>query len=106
MVGIWTFLTRRLNPSGESIFSIGKSRARLVADPDTGVTFEDVAGCDEAKFELQEVVGFIKNPKQYEGVGARIPKGGLLVGPPGTGKTLLALAVAGVAKVPFFLISG
>jgi cell division protease FtsH len=106
MVGIWTFLTRRLNPLGESIFSIGKSRARLVADPDTGVTFDDVAGADEAKFELKEVVDFLKNPKQYENLGARIPKGVLLVGPPGTGKTLLARAVAGEAKVPFFSISG
>jgi cell division protease FtsH len=106
MVGIWTFLTRRLNPTGESIFSIGKSRARLVADPDTGVTFDDVAGADEAKFELKEVVDFLKNPKQYEDLGAHIPKGVLLVGPPGTGKTLLARAVAGEAKVPFFSISG
>jgi cell division protease FtsH len=92
--------------AGQSIFAIGKSRARLVADPDTGVTFDDVAGCEEAKFELQEVVQFIKDPKLYEGAGARIPKGVLLIGPPGTGKTLLARAVAGEAKVPFFLISG
>jgi cell division protease FtsH len=106
MVGIWTFLTRRLNPAGESIFSIGKSRAKLVADPNTGVTFDDVAGADEAKFELKEVVDFLKHPKQYENLGARIPKGVLLVGPPGTGKTLLARAVAGEAKVPFFSISG
>jgi cell division protease FtsH len=106
MVGIWTFLSRRLNPTGESIFSIGKSRARLVADPDTGVTFDDVAGADEAKVELREVVDFLKNPKQYEDLGAHIPKGVLLVGPPGTGKTLLARAVAGEAKVPFFSISG
>jgi cell division protease FtsH len=106
MVILWNLLARRMGGQAQSIFSIGKSRARLVADPDTGVTFEDVAGCDEAKFELQEVVNFIKNPKQYEGVGARIPKGVLLVGPPGTGKTLLARAVAGEAKVPFFLISG
>ena len=106
MVGLWTFFTRRLNPTGESIFSLGKSRARLVADRDTGVSFDDVAGADEAKFELKEVVDFLKNPKQYENVGARIPKGVLLVGPPGTGKTLLARAVAGEAKVPFFSISG
>ena len=106
MVLLWNMLARRMGGQAQSLFAIGKSRARLVADPDTGVTFEDVAGCDEAKFELQEVVSFIKNPKQYEGVGARIPKGVLLVGPPGTGKTLLARAVAGEAKVPFFLISG
>jgi cell division protease FtsH len=106
MVGVWSFLTRRLNPTGESIFSIGKSKARLVADQDTGVTFEDVAGADEAKLELKEVVDFLKTPKQYENLGAHIPKGVLLVGPPGTGKTLLARAVAGEAKVPFFSISG
>jgi cell division protease FtsH len=106
MVAVWSFLARRLNPSGESIFSIGKSKARLIADQDTGVTFDDVAGADEAKFELKEVVDFLKTPKQYENLGARIPKGVLLVGPPGTGKTLLARAVAGEAKVPFFSISG
>jgi cell division protease FtsH len=106
MVIFWNLLARRMSGPGQSLFAIGKSRARLVADPDTGVTFEDVAGCDEAKFELQEVVNFLKNPKQYEEVGARIPKGVLLIGPPGTGKTLLARAVAGEAHVPFFLISG
>ncbi len=106
MVGLWSLLARRLNPTGQSIFSIGKSGARLVADSDTGVTFDDVAGADEAKFELREVVDFLKNPKQYEDLGAHIPKGVLLVGPPGTGKTLLARAVAGEAKVPFFSISG
>ncbi|MBV9106496.1 MAG: ATP-dependent zinc metalloprotease FtsH [Verrucomicrobia bacterium] len=106
MVLLWNLLSRRMGGAGQSIFSIGKSRARLVADPDTGVTFEDVAGCEEAKFELVEVVNFLKNPKKYEEVGARIPKGVLLVGPPGTGKTLLARAVAGEAQVPFFLISG
>ena len=106
MVAIWAFVARRLNPTGQSILSIGKSRAKLVADPDTGVTFDDVAGCDEAKFELKEVVDFLKQPEQYEGLGAQIPKGVLLVGPPGTGKTLLARAVAGEAKVPFFSISG
>jgi cell division protease FtsH len=106
MILLWNLLARRMGGAGQSLFAIGKSRARLVADPNTGVTFEDVAGCDEAKFELQEVVNFLKNPKQYEEVGARIPKGVLLVGPPGTGKTLLARAVAGEAQVPFFLISG
>jgi cell division protease FtsH len=106
MLLIWNVITRRMRGAGQSVFSIGKSRARLVADPDTGVTFADVAGCDEAKFELEEVVHFLKSPKQYEDAGARIPKGVLLVGPPGTGKTLLARAVAGEAKVPFFLISG
>ena len=106
MVLLWNLLARRIGGAGQSLLAIGKSRARLVADRDTGVTFDDVAGCDEAKFELQEVVHFLKNPKEYEEVGARIPKGVLLVGPPGTGKTLLARAVAGQAQVPFFSISG
>ncbi len=106
MILIWTVISRRMAGASQSLFSIGKSRARLVADPDTGVKFADVAGCDEAKFELEEVVNFLKSPKQYEDAGARIPRGVLLVGPPGTGKTLLARAVAGEARVPFFLISG
>ncbi|MGC8828832.1 MAG: ATP-dependent zinc metalloprotease FtsH [Verrucomicrobiia bacterium] len=106
MVAIWAFLARRIGSAGESILSIGKSRARLIVDKNTGVTFDDVAGCDEAKQELKEVVDFLQNPKEYQALGARIPKGVLLVGPPGTGKTLLARAVAGEAKVPFFSISG
>jgi cell division protease FtsH len=106
MILLWNLLARRIGGAGQSLLSIGKSRARLVADRDTGVTFDDVAGCDEAKFELQEVVHFLQNPKEYEEVGARVPKGVLLVGPPGTGKTLLARAVAGQAQVPFFSISG
>jgi cell division protease FtsH len=106
MAILWNFFLRRIGSAGQSLLSIGKSRARLVADRDTGVTFDDVAGCDEAKFELKEVVDFLKNPKQYQDVGARIPNGVLLVGPPGTGKTLLARAVAGEAKAPFFSISG
>ncbi|HEX3871717.1 MAG TPA: ATP-dependent zinc metalloprotease FtsH [Pirellulales bacterium] len=103
---LWTFLSRRFATAGQSLMQIGKSRARLVADKDTGVTFNDVAGCDEAKFELEEVVDFLKNPKRYVALGAKIPKGVLLVGPPGTGKTLLARAVAGEAHVPFFSLSG
>jgi len=103
---LWRFLARRMGNLGQSIMGIGSSRAKLVADPDTGVTFHDVAGCDEAKDELEEVVAFLKNPQPYQALGATIPKGILLVGPPGTGKTLLARAVAGEAKVPFFLISG
>ena len=103
---LWSLLARRMGGAGQSIFGIGRSGARLVADSDTKVTFDDVAGCDEAKFELKEVVDFLKNPGQYEDLGARIPKGVLLIGPPGTGKTLLARAVAGEAKVPFFSISG
>jgi len=103
---IWYFLSRRMGMAGQAVMSIGKSKARLVADTDTGVGFADVAGCDEAKYELQEVVDFLKNPGRYEALGAKIPKGILLVGPPGTGKTLLSRAVAGEAKVPFFSISG
>src|SRR5262249_4005818 len=96
----------RIRGAGESVLSFGKSRARLVAEKETGVTFRDVAGCEEAKYELEEVVDFLKHPNHYKSMGANIPKGVLLVGPPGTGKTLLARAVAGEAKVPFFSISG
>ncbi len=106
MVLLWRFLARRLGSVGQSIMSFGSSKAKIVADTDTRVTFDDVAGCDEAKYELQEVVSFLKDPARYQALGATIPKGILLVGPPGTGKTLLARAVAGEAKVPFFLISG
>jgi cell division protease FtsH len=106
VVGLWTFLGRRLGAAGQGILSIGKSGARLVADRATGVTFDDVAGCDEAKQELKEIVDFLQSPARYEELGARIPKGALLVGPPGTGKTLLARAVAGEARVPFFSITG
>jgi cell division protease FtsH len=105
-VGIYYFLSRRVGSMGQTVMSIGKSKAKLIADKDTGVTFNDVAGCDEAKYELQEVVDFLKNPARYEALGAKIPKGILLVGPPGTGKTLLSRAVAGEAHVPFFSLSG
>ncbi len=103
---LWAFLSRRLGAAGQAVMSIGKSKAKLVADKDTGVTFNDVAGCDEAKFELREVVDFLASPARYVKIGARIPKGVLLVGLPGTGKTLLARAVAGEAHVPFFSLSG
>jgi cell division protease FtsH len=106
LIFFWILLSRRLGSAGESVMAFGKSKAKLVADKDTGVTFADVAGCDEAKYELQEVVDFLKNPDRYKKLGAKIPKGVLLVGPPGTGKTLLARAVAGEAKVPFFSLSG
>ena len=103
---IWSFVGRRLSGAGESILSFGKSKARLVAEKETGVSFADVAGCEEAKYELQEVVDFLKHPERYKSIGASIPKGVLLIGPPGTGKTLLAKAVAGEAHVPFFSLSG
>jgi cell division protease FtsH len=105
--GVWYFLARRMSQGmGGGFMSIGKSRAKIYVENKTGVTFADVAGVDEAKAELQEVVEFLKEPKKYGRLGARVPKGVLLVGPPGTGKTLLARAVAGEAGVSFFSISG
>ena len=105
---VWFFLFRRFaeRQGIGGFMSIGKSRAKIYVEKDTGVTFADVAGVDEAKEELREVVDFLRDPREYGRLGARIPKGVLLVGPPGTGKTLLAKAVAGEAKVPFFSISG
>lgn len=108
-LGLWMFLSRRLMEKGGGLggmMSVGKSKAKLYVETDIKTTFEDVAGVDEAKDELREVVEFLKDPIQYGRLGARMPKGILLVGPPGTGKTLLAKAVAGEAKVPFFSISG
>jgi len=107
--GIWMLLMRRMAEKGGlggGLMSIGKSKARVYVETDIRVTFDDVAGVDEAKAELQEIVGFLKDPQSYGRLGARIPKGILLVGPPGTGKTLLARAVAGEAGVPFFSING
>src|SRR5262249_9461172 len=89
MILIWSFIGRGIGSAGESILSFGKSKARLVAQKETGITFNDVAGCEEAKYELQEVVDFLKHPERYKSIGANIPKGVLLIGPPGTGKTLL-----------------
>src|ERR1700726_4002291 len=106
-LGVWMFLSRRVAQGlGGGLMSIGKSKAKIYVESDTGVRFDDVAGVDEAKEELAEIVDFLKNPGQYSRLGGRMPKGVLLVGPPGTGKTLLAKAVAGQAKVPFFSISG
>ena len=106
MVFFWNYLSKRIGGAGQGVMSFGANKAKLVAEGDTGVTFKDVAGVDEAKAELVEVVDFLKNPRKYEAIGGRIPKGVLLVGPPGTGKTLLAKAVAGESQVPFFRISG
>lgn len=106
-VGIWLFIIRRMSGSmGSGLMSIGKSRAKIFVEKETNVTFNDVAGVDEAKEELVEIINFLKNPADYSRLGGRAPKGILLVGPPGTGKTLLARAVAGEAGVPFFSISG
>ncbi|MCX7595070.1 MAG: ATP-dependent zinc metalloprotease FtsH, partial [Fischerella sp.] len=104
--GIWGWLLRRSQGVGPAALTIGKSKARIYSEGTTGVTFDDVAGVDEAKAELQEIVDFLKNAGKYTRLGAKIPKGVLLVGPPGTGKTLLARAIAGEAGVPFFSISG
>ena len=107
IVGVLYFLfTRQMRATGRSAMSFGKSRARLLTPDKDRVTFKDVAGCDESKEEVSEVVEFLKNPKRFSDIGARIPKGILMVGPPGTGKTLLARAVAGEADVPFYSISG
>src|SRR5437868_11837387 len=99
-------MAKQLGGPGGGLMAIGKSKAKVYVETDTKVTFADVAGVDEAKAELQEVVSFLRDPKQHGRLGARMPKGVLLVGPPGTGKTLLAKAVAGEAGVPFFSISG
>jgi len=113
LIGLWVLLMRKMNsgggagPGGGGIFNIGKSRAQLFEKgTKVNVTFQDVAGLDEAKVEVMEIVDFLKQPKKYTALGGKIPKGALLVGPPGTGKTLLAKAMAGEAQVPFFSISG
>jgi cell division protease FtsH len=105
LAGFWMLVFRRMKP-GAGMMSIGRARAKLVAEEGTGVTFSDVAGVDEAKDELREIVDFLSSPEKFRRLGARIPKGVLLVGPPGTGKTLLARAVAGEAHVPFFSLTG
>ncbi|MEK0084305.1 ATP-dependent zinc metalloprotease FtsH [Benzoatithermus flavus] len=106
LIGVWVFFMRQMQSGGGKAMGFGKSRARLLTEKHGRVTFNDVAGIDEAKEELQEIVEFLKNPQKFQAVGGRIPKGVLLVGPPGTGKTLLARAIAGEANVPFFTISG
>jgi cell division protease FtsH len=106
LIGVWIFFMRQMQSGGGKALSFGKSRARLATDQSEKVTFEDVAGIDEAKEELGEIVEFLRDPKKFTRLGGRIPKGVLLMGPPGTGKTLLGRAIAGEAGVPFFSISG
>lgn len=106
LIGVWIFFMRQMQSGGGKAMAFGKSRARLITDKSKKVTFADVAGIDEAKAELEEVIDFLKDPKKYTRLGGRIPKGLLLIGPPGTGKTLLARAIAGEADVPFLSISG
>ena len=106
LIGVWIFFMRQMQAGGGKAMSFGKSRARLLTENQQKVTFEDVAGIDEAKEELEEIIEFLKDPKKFTRLGGRIPKGVLLVGLPGTGKTLLARAIAGEASVPFFTISG
>ncbi|MBU6419635.1 MAG: ATP-dependent zinc metalloprotease FtsH [Proteobacteria bacterium] len=106
ILGVWIFFMRQMQSGGGRAMGFGKSRARLLTEKQGRVTFEDVAGIDEAKGELQEIVEFLRDPQKFQRLGGKIPKGCLLVGPPGTGKTLLARAIAGEANVPFFTISG
>jgi cell division protease FtsH len=106
MIGFWIFFMRQMQSGGNKALSFGKSKAKLSSSAQKKVTFKDVAGVDEAKDELQEIIEFLREPQKFQKLGGRIPKGVLLMGPPGTGKTLLARAVAGEANVPFFSISG
>ena len=106
LLGLWFFLLRQMQSGGNKAMSFGKSRARLLSMQQKKITFKDVAGVDEAKEELKEIIEFLREAQKFQRLGGRIPKGVLLVGPPGTGKTLLARAVAGEANVPFFSISG
>ena len=106
LIGFWIFIFRQMQSGGQKAFSFGKSKAKLLTGDTPKVTFADVAGCDEAKVELREIIEFLKDPAKFTKLGGRLPKGALLVGPPGTGKTLLARAVAGEAARPFFSMSG
>src|SRR5262245_28131822 len=106
ILGFWVFFMRQMQSGGNKALSFGKSKAKLLASQQKKVTFKDVAGVDEAKEELQEIIEFLREPQKFQKLGGRIPKGVLLMGPPGTGKTLLARAIAGEANVPFFSISG
>jgi len=107
LIGVWVYFMRQMQGGGKGgAFSFGKSRARMLDEANNSITFSDVAGCDEAKEEVKELVDFLRDPQKFQKLGGRIPRGVLLVGPPGTGKTLLAKAIAGEAKVPFFSISG
>ena len=106
LIGVWIFFMRQMQAGGGKAMSFGKSKARLMNEDKNKITFKDVAGVDEAKEELREIIEFLREPQKFNKLGGKIPKGVLLIGPPGTGKTLLAKAIAGEASVPFFSISG